>query len=78
TSVSILAQHSATREALLADSARLRAMLAESGFADAEVSVDSGRADGGEGREGFAEGGRGDGGPDGGGEPGAGDGAGES
>lgn len=47
TSVSIVAHHAGTRDALMADSARLRAMLADNGFSGVEVSVHDGSAEGG-------------------------------
>ncbi len=74
-SVAIHAQHSATREALLADSTRLRAMLEDNGFTGVDVSVREDRPDSGGAGESFAGGGEGRGGGHGGETGGNGDGA---
>ncbi|MQM36044.1 hypothetical protein KBTX_00025 [wastewater metagenome] len=58
TSVSIVAHHAGTRDALMADSARLRAMLADNGFSGVEVSVRDGSAEGGN-AQAFGDGGAG-------------------
>lgn len=74
-SVAIHAQHSATREALLADSTRLRAMLEDNGFTGVDVSVREDRPDGSGAGESFTGGGDGRGGGHDGEAGGAGDGA---